>query len=226
MKIIVAVLAALATVLGATTAFATSVSWSFSGAPYDGPGPNLAGPVIVTLDDEGTAKTVKIKIDASGSSLPATDSYIRYLYLNTKDIDSDVAANAISVSNTAGTAAGSFQSDVSNEDGLAAGTGGSFDYRLAFFEDGTDYFKGGEVFEATLNQNLNDLLVSSFFDTSVGGTAGAFEMALLIRSPDDIQVPAGQRTNDYFSGTVVPEPGTGLLMGLGLVGLGAARKRA
>ena len=220
------ILAALILALGATTAHASIVSWSFSGGPYDGTVPDLGGPVIVTLDDEGTAKTVKIKIDASGSSLPATDSYIRYLYLNTKDIDSDVAANAISVSNTAGTAAGSFQSDVSNEDGLAAGTGGSFDYRLAFFEDGTDYFKGGEIFEATLNQNAAGLLTSSFFDVSVGGAAGAFEMALLIRSPDDIQVPAGQRTNDYFSGTVVPEPGTGLLMGLGLVGLGAARKRA
>ena len=175
-------LAAFLATLAVPTAYATAISWNFSGAPYDASMPDLGGEVIVTLDDENTAKTAKLTIDASG--LPNTDVYIQYLFLNTT-FDSDVGANAISVSDTAGTAAGSYQSDVSNEDGLAAGTGGSFDYRLAFFENGTDYFEGGEIFEATLTQNLNDLLVSSFFDTSVGGTAGAFEMALLIRSPDN-----------------------------------------
>jgi hypothetical protein len=205
--------------LGTITAHATAVSWSFSGAPYDGSMSDLGGEVIVTLDDEDTAKTVKIRIDASG--LPETNRYIRHLYLNTKDIDSDVGDNAISVSDITGSAAGSFEGDVSNEDGLAAGTGGSFDYRLAFFENGTDYFKGGEIFEATLTQNLNDLLVSSFFDTSVGGTAGAFEMALLVRSPDNIQTPAGQRTSDYFSGVrVVPIPAALPLFGSALAVLG------
>ena len=219
------------TVLITATAYATAVSWSFSGAPYDGIVPNLGGEVIVTLDDEDTAKTVKIKIDASASALPAPNMYIRHLYLNTRDIDSAISDNAISVSDIAGTATGAFESSVNNEDSLAAGSGGSFDFRLAFFEDGTDYFKGGEIFEATLTQNRNDLLVSSFFDTSVGGTAGSLEMALLIRSPDDIRVPAGQRTKDYFSGervsapAPVPEPATILLFGAGLVSLIGSRIR-
>ena len=215
MRIIFVILAA---VLSATTASAASITWTFSGAPYDGSLPDLGGRVIVTLDDEGTAGSVKIRIDAS--DLPNTDSYIRHLYLNTT-FDSDL--QAIFETDVAGTAAGSFESRTSNEDGLAAGTGGFFDFRLAFFENVTDYFKGGEVFEATLNQNAAGLLASSFLDVSVGGTAGAFEMALLLRSPDDIQVPAENRTNDYFAG-VIPEPSTALLLGLGLAGLGARRR--
>ena len=55
----------LATALGASTAHAVTI-WKFSGNPYDGVGPGLGGEVTVTLDDEGTAGTVDLTIDASG----------------------------------------------------------------------------------------------------------------------------------------------------------------
>ena len=225
---VIAMFAALATALSAATASATAISWSFSGAPYDGSGsvPDLGGKVIVTLDDEDTAKTVKIKIDASG--LADTDAYVRYFYLNTI-FDSSDGDNAIFVEDIFGSAAGSFQSATNNEDGLAAGSGGSFDFRLNFFEDGSDYFSGGEIFEATLRQNSNDLLTSSFLDVSFGGTAGAFDNAFLIRTPDNVQTPSNERTNDYFSGervVAVPVAGTLPLLagGLGLAGFTLRRR--
>ena len=62
-----------------------------------------------------------------------------------------------------------------------------------------------------------------FEDFTAFGTAGAADfsqittISLRLQSGGDITLTGGLAT--------IPEPGTGLLMGLGLVGLGAVRKR-
>lgn len=196
MKVVVI---ALATFLAAAVAHASTVSWVFSGSGYEGPD-TLGGDVVVTLDDENTAKTVKIMIDASGIDDP--NQYIRYLYLNTT-FDSSAAGgvNSISVEGIGGSAGGSYASRTNNEDGLIAGAGGGFDFRLNFFEDGTQYFSEDGIFTATLRQNANDLLVSSFLgELSSGSTVGPIEAALLIRTPTNITTPASERTSTYFAG--------------------------
>ena len=117
---------------------------------------------------------------------------------------------------------------MSNEDGFSAGNTGPtfddgplFDFRLAFnaVGDGAPFFdQSNDIFEATLT--LTDLTVDDFLTESavnplgMPGDPGPFEVSLLAAQ---LSPGAG---GGYFSGTPAPEPGTVLLMGIALSGLG------
>jgi hypothetical protein len=209
----------------ASAANAASVTWFFQGNAYSGAiiG-DLSGEVAITLDDEGAAGSVNMRVDATGLSDTGQDA-ITAIFLNTA-FDSD--SQFVQVTPTMG--GNTYVSRANNEDGFPAGNtppdfqdGPLFDLRLLFNTPigGGDLLSvDNPIFEATLTLTGGDLSVSDFFPQESAanptgmGDQGPFQISLRA-----VQLPGGG--DGYFQG-VVPEPGTALLMGLGLAGLAAS----
>jgi hypothetical protein len=97
---------------------------------------------------------------------------------------------------------------------------GSFDFLVAGI--GETFLGTGNTLTFTI---LGDTNVNNFIDDSVGGDKGAFKFAAHIGS---LANPAGGSAwVGDGTGVMLPEPGTMILLGLGLLGLGiVVRKRS
>lgn len=217
MKILCAGLIAL---MSATAANATPMTWAFQGNEYSGTGDDLAGEVTVTLDDEGTPGSVKVKVDATALPGTSTDS-ISFIYFNTV-FDSDLGP--FMQTNATNNAGGSFKSGANNEDGFIAGNtipalddGPLFDFRLSFNApaDGSPFFdQVNDIFEATLTRpglTVSDFLTLSAPNANPGGDQGPFEVALRA-----VQLSTGQGGGFFAGERAVPVPGALPLLAGGL----------
>jgi hypothetical protein len=182
-------LATLAIVLSVGAAHATTVSWTFQGnlvAP--GSVPDMVGDVTITLDDEDTAGSVKLTIDASGL---ADGEFIRNVFFTT-DFDVEVAPFLLF---TPPDPFPSYFNYAANEDGFNPIADISADARINFNESPDPEFDNtAGLFEGIFERD--GLLVSNFL-TNDGGAP--YEIAIQAKGL------AGSGGN-YFFGARVTEP--------------------
>jgi len=189
---------------------ATVVSFTLD-TEVSGSGGELSAPIIVTLDDEGTAGTVSITIDMS--ALTAAE-FMTALYLN---FDPAKSPAGMTITDTGAQASFSIAagSDCCKPDGQ-----GDHDVQINFPEAQADRFTGGETYTGTLT--LANLTASDFdFLSSTGNCAIARVQGL---GPD-------AQNSGWFDceedGQKVAEPTSLALFGLGigLLGLFGRRRR-
>ena len=148
-------LATLAMVLSVGAAHATSVSWTFKGnlvAPESVP--DLVGDVTITLDDENTAGSVKLTIDAGAL---ADGEFIRNVFFTT-DFNVEEAPFLIF---TPPDSFPSYSDYDANEDGFNPIAGISADARINFSESPDPEFDNAAgSFEGVFTRD--GLLVSDF----------------------------------------------------------------
>lgn len=195
------------TALAATLTFGLSFEFS-GGSDPDGPTPW----VTITLDDSfGGADDVRITIE--NTNVTGTE-FVSGVYLNFDPLldASLLSFSAVDDSASTPTVTGSNDSYMADGDGF-------FDILFDFPPPPGNFaakFTGGEsvVFDLTYTNAID---VSSFdFSSVMGGGAGTYQAAAHIQGID----------SDPDSGWVgVPEPGTALLLPLGLLGLAAIRRR-
>jgi hypothetical protein len=222
----IASLALMGAAMAAAPASATVITFDLT-TTLEGTTPT--GFPTITFDDEGTAGSVNLTIDATGLS---GSEFISRIFFNFADA---ATASDLTFTRTGGTGpSGGFTIFQDSDSRNSPGNNGLFDIEIAFQTNNT----GGNRFAA------DEILTFSI--TGEGITAGDFNVDSAPEGPDDdtnfaiariqgivggegsASVGDGDGGGGGGGGIPVPEPAAIGLFGLGLmaVGLGRRRKRA
>jgi hypothetical protein len=205
--------------LGSADSITFNLDFEFSGAVAPvGPSPW----VTITIDDSlGPVDGVRITMDAVGLTGGSGGESIKSISLNFDPLLDPTDLTFISVG-TPGVDPGDVDIFTAVDNFMADGDG-FFDILFDFPPppgQSDARFTGGETVEYDVS--FSSAITASSFDffskPTVGGGPGAFQAAAQIQRID------GNGTESGWIGPI-PEPGTALLVGLGLMGLGLKRRR-
>jgi hypothetical protein len=159
----------------------------------------------------------------------ADASFIQEVYFNVKDHAwlSDLAFGAMVVNNGTVNTTNNPDIDIA-ADGFspAVGEAGNFDIRFDFSSAAAGRFNLVDGIQFTVTcPGCAGFDVTAFDALSTGGNEGKFRIATHIGGFGDSGKVGGEELPKETTETPVPEPGTLMLLGLGLAGVGFARKR-
>lgn len=176
--------------------------------------------VTTTFDDSfGGANTVRLTMSAANLTGGKNGEALAFLFLNfdptldSSNLTLTVVDNSASIPNSITVGNNLF---MANGDGL-------FDIAFNFPQppgQGVGRFTGGEtvIYDITFTSPID--IFSFLYNSELGGGQGAFLVAAQIQKTGD-----GSESG-WIGATVIPEPGSATLLGLGITALGLKRRRA
>lgn len=183
-----------------------------------GSGGELTSPLIVTIDDGGTAGSVVITIDWSANTNPA--EYLAALYLNFDPALSGLLGDLV-LTDTSGPATSSFST---GENAFQADGVGLLDILIEWPTNEADRFNGGETYVGEITDDGAGVILASSFEFLSADPKGGQCAVARARGLGEGGENSGWFDCDLDEEEIV-EPGSLALFGLGIGLLGFFGRR-